>query len=132
MFRRIELIGEIPDASFLATLEHLRQRPDITDEELREWAAARYQKSGLLGSIDDALLSAWVGMPNPRRAINRNCRFFFTELGWRRYGRPSIAVCQRIGQRYRVLSVKERAVEIVYRDEVQVAVRPRKPRSPAG
>jgi hypothetical protein len=65
-------------------------------------------------------------MPSPRRALFKNCRFYFTEAGWRRYGRPTIDACQQAGQAYRVLRIKERSVEIVYRDEFQVATRPKK------
>jgi hypothetical protein len=35
-------------------------------------------------------------------------------------------VCQQVGQRYRVLRIKENAVDVIYRDEFQVAVRPRR------
>lgn len=130
MFRRIELIG--------------RYDPDRLEElarEMEEWwddthAAARIRatpldyKCGLTGShlFGPDGSAVLLQMNAPRRTISKNCRFFFTEEGWRRYGRPAVEACGRMGLGYRVLAVKERSVEVVYRDEVQVAVRPRKKR----
>ncbi len=67
-------------------------------------------------------------MPLPRHVANKNCGFYVTEAGWQGYGRATIAACQQTGQRYRVVRMKEHAVEVIYRDAVQVAVRPRKRR----
>ena len=72
------------------------------------------------------VIQAWNALNAPRRALYKNCRFYFTEEGWRRYGRPTVAACQKAGQEYRVIRLKERSVDVMYRDECQVAVRPRK------
>jgi hypothetical protein len=71
-------------------------------------------------------LVAWAQMNSPRRPVNKNARFYFTEEGWQRYRRKTIEVCQQVGQRYRVLRIKENSGDVVYRDEFQVAVRPRR------
>ncbi len=89
-------------------------------------APIEYWKGGIMASSNDAVIDAWAAMNVPRRQIHKNCRFYFTEEGWKRYGRPTIAACQRTGQQYRVITIKEHSVDIVYRDEIQVAVRPRK------
>jgi hypothetical protein len=126
MFRRIELIHEMDDETYASVLRNLQAQGDITEEDLKE---LRFLKSGIVGFGNETMWDAWVHMPNPNRAINRNVRFYFTEEGWRRYGRPTITACQQIGQKYRVLRIKENAVDVVYRDVVQVAVRPLRKRS---
>ena len=94
---------------------------EIRREFPRDW------KMGLMGTVDSAAIDAWIGMPSPRRvAIPHNCRFYFTEAGWRRYGRSALTACQQYGYDYRVIAVKEKSVDVVYRDEVQVAARPKK------
>lgn len=61
-----------------------------------------------------------------RRSIYLNVRFYFTEEGRRQYGRKTFETCQKVGQRYCVIRIKENSVDVVYRDEVQVAVRPKR------
>jgi hypothetical protein len=125
MYRRIELIDEMNAEDYLAFIESLRQSVTDPDVDLkREYP--RFWKTGLMGYGNPAVSDAWLNMNSPRRPVNRNARFYFTEEGWRRYGRKTIEVCQQVGQRYRVLSVKESAVDVIYRDEFQVAVRPKK------
>ena len=85
-------------------------------------------KHGLMGLTRHGdVVRAWVEMPAPRRLF-KHTKFYFTEEGWRRYGRRTIAACLTVGQRYRVIRIKEKSVDVVYRDAVQVAVRPRKTR----
>jgi hypothetical protein len=125
MYRRIELIDEMSAEDYRTFIESLRQSVSDSDVELeREYP--RFWKSSLMGFGNPAVWDAWIDMNSPRRPVNRNARFYFTEEGWRRYGRKTIEVCQQVGQRYRVLSVKENAVDVIYRDEFQVAVRPKK------
>ncbi len=83
-------------------------------------------KSGLMTCSPLEVLLAWTALKSPRGQLYKNCRFYFTEEGWRRYGRPTVAACQKTGQEYRVIRVKERSVDVMYRDEWQVAVRVRK------
>lgn len=80
-------------------------------------------KSGLMACSLWEVLRAWTALNVPRRALYKNCRFYFTGEGWRRYGRPTVAASQKTGQSYRVICVKERSVDVMYRDEYQVAVR---------
>ena len=121
MFRRIELIHQGSASSDRRPIDAAIRRGYPVDPALR-----RFWKSGLMTPANDAVVAAWAGMNRPRRAIFRNCRFYFTEEGWRRYGRATIAACQQSGQGYRVIRVKERSVDVVYRDKVQVAARNRK------
>jgi hypothetical protein len=125
VFRRIELIDEMGADSHRNLIEAMRQRFGGSHSELIK-ENPRFLKAGLAGFGDPAVWDAWVEMNSPRRGINKNVRFYFTEDGWRRYGRKTVEVCQQVGQRYRVLRVKENAVDVVYRDEFQVAVRPRR------
>lgn len=105
MFRRIELITKIGKMEF---------------------------KQGLCGFCEEAVADAWADdMPGPKKKLHKNCRFFFTELGWDEFGRNIVAACISSGQRYRVISVKERSVDVMYGDKYQVAVRPLKRRDNA-
>lgn len=122
MFRRIELISEMGATEHRNMIDAMLQSGEpIFDRELM-----RFWKFGLMSYSNETINNAWVKLNNPRRDIFKNCRFFFTEAGWRRYGRPTVAAYQQTGQLYRVLSIKEKSVDVVYRDEFQVAVRPKK------
>ena len=125
MFRRIELFNEMSEEQYRKFIEAARPSIDDPDYHL-EKEIPRFRKSGLVGFGEPVVWDAWVQMNSPSRPINKNVRFYFTEEGWRRYGRKTIEVCQQVGQRYRVLRIKENAVDVVYRDEFQVAVRPRR------
>lgn len=84
-------------------------------------------KHGLTGiGGNGEVADAWIDMKGPRRRLFKNCRFYFTDEGWRRYGRPTVAACLRTGQRFRVIAIKEKSMDVVYRDEIQVAVRPKR------
>ena len=125
MFRRIELFDEMSEEhyrNFIEAVRHSINDPDYTVEKEN----TRFRKSGLVGSGSPVVWDAWLRMNSPRRQVNKNVRFYFTEEGWRRYGRKTIEVCQQVGQRYRVLRIKENAFDVIYRDEFQVAVRPRR------
>ena len=117
MFRRIELIDEMSEDDYRSFMESVRQSVDDPDYSIVK-DNPRFRKSGLTGFGHPAVWDAWGQMNNPRWSINRNVRFYFTEEGWRRYGRKTIDVCQQIGQRYRVIRIKENAVDVVYRDAV--------------
>ena len=126
MFRRIEVIQHIPPEDYEALIQSIQRNTGEPEMEIRR-EFPRDWKTGLLGMADSAAIDAWIDMPSPRRvAIPRNCRFYFTEAGWKRYGRPAVTACQQFGYDYRVIAVKEKSVDVIYRDEVQVAVRPRK------
>jgi len=103
MYRRIELILHFPQI-------------DGTVEDMIH---------GLCGVGNDEVIHAWLDINNPRKSINKNVRFYFTEAGWDKYGRDTVAACIRTGQEYRVLAVEEHDVDVFYQDEVQVCVRPK-------
>ena len=71
---------------------------------------------------------AWLDLPLPRKPIRKNCRFYFTEKGWDVYGRAVVKACQKTGQEYRVIRIKEKSVDVVYQDEYQAVARPLKKR----
>jgi hypothetical protein len=106
MYRRIELIIHFPlpydDEGRLKDLIH-----------------------GLCGVGNEQVTDAWIRLNNPRRVINKNGRFYFTEAGWDQYGRQTVAACIRSGEEYRVLAVKEHDVDVIYKDEYQVCIRPK-------
>ena len=107
-------------------IHSIHRNTGLSESEIRR-EFPRDEKMGLMGTVDSAAIDAWIGMPSPRRvAIHPNCRFYFTEAGWRRYGRPAVIACQQYGYDYRVISVKEKSLDVIYRDDVQVAARPRK------
>ena len=67
---------------------------------------------------------AWSDLPIPDISHPR-ARFWFTEDGWRRYGRRVAAAAAASGRPYRVVRRKNPPVSsVVYRDRWQVAVLP--------
>lgn len=108
MFRRIELILE-GKYSRLYTPGYMQ---DI--------------KHGLMGCAPEEVIDAWINIPKSPKHLHKNCRFYFTELGWDKFGSPTVSACKKVNQRFRILTIKEKSVDIFYRDEYQVAVRPRK------
>jgi hypothetical protein len=113
MYRRIELITHWP-------VDELKQK-------------IAHMKGGLCFiPVKEGVFEAWMDMPAPKKAINKNCRFYFTEKGWDVYGREIIKACRKAGQEYRVLSIKENSVEVFYKDEIQAVVRPLKRRAKEG
>jgi hypothetical protein len=121
MFRRIELINGMSADDYDNLIRAMERNGQGVDKDF-----TRYWKRGLTGYGNDTVVEAWVQMPSPRRSINRKCRFYFTEEGWRRYGRATITACQQTNQEYRVLRIKEKSVDVVYQDKYQVAVRPKR------
>lgn len=127
MGRRIDLIHEMGTDQYSALIHATAHHRGISEDEARQ-LVARFRKTGVMGVGNDVVFEAWGDMPLPRHVANKNCRFYVTEAGWQRYGRATVRACQQTGQRYRVVRLKEHAVEVIYRDTVQVAVRPRKRR----
>lgn len=74
--------------------------------------------------VKEGVSEVWIEMRAPTKRIAKNCRFFFTEHGWDVYGRKIIQACQQLGQEYRVIRIKENSVDVFYKDEIQVVVRP--------
>lgn len=84
---------------------------------------------GRLGGLTNSyLLSGMMdrlGIRAPRRLNNAKVRFYFTEKGWRRAGRLIAVEARDRGHVVRVICRKEpRASQVVFRDELQLAVLP--------
>lgn len=91
-------------------------------------------KIGIWGVVladDEDAADALCDLPGPKNH-HKNCRFYFTELGWNRYGRRILQGVLRCGQQVQVKTVKENSVEVMWKDKWQVAVRPRKPKAVLG
>jgi hypothetical protein len=109
MFRRIEVI-----------------LPGDVDDEGQSYPPS---KEGLTSVVSGPVIDAWIDdLVGPARsALPSNCRFYFTEKGWRAVGRKVIAAAQQTRQEYRVFVIKETDAQVVWRDKVrgyEVAVQP--------
>ena len=79
--------------------------------------------------MNGPVVSAWIeALLGPSRSgLPSNCRFYFTEKGWRKAGRKVIEAAQQTGLEYRVVAIKETDAQVVWRDKVrdyEVAVQP--------
>jgi hypothetical protein len=109
MYRRIELIQEP-----LSLVN--------PDGEVVHWPAV---KAGLMGPGLLEVMEAWADkLAAPKHRIPQNARFYFTEKGWDEIGRYVVAAAQRTGQQYRILAIKEKNLNVIFRDEFQVAGQP--------
>lgn len=86
-------------------------------------------KQGLTPMAWPEVVDAWVDdLRGPSRSsLPPNCRFYFTERGWREVGRKVVAAAKRTGQDYRIVTIKETDAQVVWRDKVkdyEVAVQP--------
>ena len=109
MYRRIQLIGHFarPDGTFVDMIH------------------------GLMGfSKGIEVADAWININCPRKVINKNVRYYFTEAGWDKFGRNTVAACIRTGQAYRVIAGEEHDVDVMYKDEYQVCLRPKRKERP--
>lgn len=109
MFRRIEMIHRANGTWFPA-----------------DW------KEGLMSAGPMEIADAWIfKLRGSSHSLPPNARFYFTEKGWREIGRQVIAVCQRTGQRYRIIAIKETDAQVCWRDRhdgYEVAIQPKRKR----
>ena len=82
-------------------------------------------------------MDAWADdlLGPSRSSIPPNCRFYFTEKGWREVGRNVVAAARQTSQEFRVVTIKETDPQVVWRDKVrgyEVAVQPPGKRRSAG
>ena len=76
--------------------------------------------------FDNPYWVALAELPVPRESFRKNCKFYFTELGWDKFGRRMIHGLLQSKCQFMVITIKENAMEVMYKDKYQVAVRPRK------
>lgn len=82
--------------------------------------------TNLRGVFMAGLSEGFEDIPFPRLDHPR-ARFYFTETGWKRYGRNVYAAACRRGHRIRLIRRKNPArSQIVYSDPFQVAILPDK------
>ena len=103
---------------------------DRTDIDGEHYPA---EKVGLMNAGPQEVAEAWIyDLRGPSRdSLPSNCRFFFTEKGWREVGRNVIRAAQRTGQDYRIIAIKETDAQVVWRDKLrgyEVAVQPKRKR----
>jgi hypothetical protein len=79
----------------------------------------------LMGAFNAGIAAeAWSDLPMPVLS-NPRVRFWFTELGWRIYGRRVAAAARASGRAFRVIRRKNPSKSMVmYRDDWQVALLP--------
>ena len=109
MFRRIEMI-----------------LPGDVDDQGQSYPPS---KEGLMSVVSGPVLDAWIDdlIGPARSSLPSNCRFYFTEKGWREVGRRVVAAAQETRQEYRVIIIKETDAQVVWRDKArgyEVAVQP--------
>lgn len=135
MFRRIELI-EVTDYRKIAKeMRASGWTPSRFISEKAKNAPLEWTKSGLcFNSCAFEVFKAWVdrledAITNGHKGIpNKNGRFYFTEEGWDKVGRFVIDACIQTKTQYRVLKVKEKEMDVLYRNAYEVMLRPRKKR----
>lgn len=120
MYRRVELIQHRGD-------------PIGKDRHGRVIHRKDDYKSGLMCASTEEVVDAWIAkLRGPYRSIPTNAKFYFTEKGWKEVGREVVAACQRSGQDYRVIAIKETDAQVVWRDKFtgyEVAIQPKRRRA---
>jgi len=84
---------------------------------------------GIMGCGIIDVIEAWIDIPKAPKYLNKNCKFFWTEVGWNKYGRKVIIECKKHNVRFRIINIKEKSCDIFYKDKDQVAVRNRTKRN---
>jgi hypothetical protein len=80
--------------------------------------------TNLRGAFTAGLSEGLDDIPYPH-ITNPRARFYFTEAGWQKYGRPMYAAALQRGHTIRVVRRKNPAKsQIVYQDAYQVAILP--------
>jgi hypothetical protein len=80
--------------------------------------------TNLRGAFTAGLSEGLDDIPFPH-ITNPRARFYFTEAGWQKYGRPMYAAARQRGHTIRVIRRKNPTKsQIVYQDSYQVAILP--------
>lgn len=101
----------------------------LSDSEITVWDEVTQTRitipaGRLMGGFMAGLEGFTLSMPDVK---NPRTRFYFTEKGWREIGRFVVAEARRVGHQVRVLRRKNPLrSQVVYQDQLQVAILPRK------
>ena len=82
----------------------------------------------MLGVCEAEVADAWLDITSSPKRLFKNCRFFFTELGWDTFGRNVVKACMRTKTDYTVVKYKECKIDVFWKDKYQVAGRVRRDR----
>jgi len=94
---------------------------DPVTQTFRDMPSATRMRGAFMAGVGEG----FGDLPAPR-LNNRRARFYFTELGWRCYGRHVYAAARRRGHVIRVIRRKNPdQSQVAYRDAYQLAVLPR-------
>ena len=108
---------------FLIRLSFVPFHEDTRPWEQKSWPND-WEKTGL-NALGPILNMCGVRAPTKIRT-HKSVRFFFTEVSWNKAGRRILHGIRGIRWDHRVISIKGKSVDIVFRDNLQVAVRPRR------
>ena len=117
MFRRIEVLYKKGSHSY-------HPSNDNTWHSEQAFWKTEWLKTGL-NSLGPALNYYNVKAPTGIRT-KKAVRFYFTEHGWKAAGRHILGFIKRNKWEHRVVAIKERDAEVIYQDEYQVVVRPKR------
>ena len=89
-----------------------------------EFIATEHRLGGARRELGDVMDN--MKLPLPHHLTNTRTRFYFTERGWRLYGRHILAEGRRRGLKIKLIRRKNpRRSQVVYQDAFQVAILPR-------
>lgn len=89
-----------------------------------------YHRFDEIGDSETRMASLWNGVgyfctlelrcPKPNQRSKKD-EFYFTEKGFDRFGRDIVKRLSKEGILYRIIKVKEKSIDVKYRDKYQVA-----------
>ena len=95
----------------------------VLDEAAQSWVRT---SAGLRGAFSAGVDQGFGEVPTPH-PTNPRVRFYFTEVGWKRFGQGVLTAAREQGRMVRVIRRKNpRKSQIVYQDAYQVAILPPK------
>jgi len=125
MINRI-LVDELDEGlRFMLSLSH----PNLVIASLLSQLQADWPKNPVRRSRGINTFGTLMDHKGLRRQqiTNKRARFYFTELGWQKVGRFVAAEAKRAGRVVKVIRRKRPSrSQIVYQDELQLAILPRK------
>jgi hypothetical protein len=98
----------------------------LSDERGDTEGPVRVVGTRICGAFSAGVTEGFGGLPAPGFQVPR-ARFYFTELGWKQFGRAIYAAAQREGRAVRGIRLKNpHRSQLVYQDAYQVAILPRR------